>query len=266
MKEPIQKPTRQEALRIYRFFSKLKAWEKERAAAQRRALEIKMLQEACCVRPLEPELSSEPLRPLQWPSFLHWLDQEATCGVQQTYRRCMAALLRGIKVWREQFAASAEGISLGVLFLWTYPGTPPQEIARMLSWLGEYELDAGPRHVETIRPDTPHVAWIRGPVLHLFRMSAHDSKEQIRHPSPRLVDHEERWRLERIFHRCYAKGREWITPEDIAGGDFPDRQTQRMTLVATWRLLFASFWIFSAGFTWFYHGFSMVLPWFYHVL
>ena len=81
------------------------------------------------------------------------------------------------------------------------------------------------------------------------RAVALPSQEQIRQPSPRLVDHEERWRLERIFHRCYAKGREWISPEDIAGGDFPDRQTQRMTLVdarlarhvfAEQRLCFAS--------------------------
>ena len=100
-----------------------------------------MLQEACFVKPPEAFPSSEPLRPLQWPSFLHWLDQEATCGIQQTYRRCMAALLRGIKVWRQQFGA--DGISLGLLFQWTYPGTPDEEIARMLSWLGEYELDAG---------------------------------------------------------------------------------------------------------------------------
>ena len=35
----------------------------------------------------------------------------------------------------------------------------------------------------------------------------------------------------RIFHKVYAKGRTAITADDIAGGAFPDRQTQLMTLV-----------------------------------
>lgn len=37
--------------------------------------------------------------------------------------------------------------------------------------------------------------------------------------------------LRRIFHNVYAKGRDSITADDIAGGAFPDRQTQLMTLV-----------------------------------
>ena len=57
------------------------------------------------------------------------------------------------------------------------------------------------------------------------------TEESIRWPSPRLIDDEERKQLERIFHKVYAKGRAAITADDIAGGDFPDRQTQIMTLV-----------------------------------
>lgn len=112
-------------------------------------------------------------------------------------RRSVAALLRGVKLWRQMCASpeQAEGISLGLLLSWAFPSSSSANIAEMLSWLALNEL------------------------------------ESIRWPSPRLIDDEERKQLERIFHKVYAKGRAAITADDIAGGDFPDRQTQIMTLV-----------------------------------
>ena len=46
---------------------------------------------------------------------------------------------------------------------------------------------------------------------------------------PALLCHVNRWR---IYHDAYAKGRAFITADDIAGGDFQDKHTQLHTLVA----------------------------------
>lgn len=101
-----------------------------------------------------------------------------------------------------------------------------------------------------------------------------ESKDCIRWKSPRLIDDDERKQLERtiwevwemdmagvfancrltaflhmnldttsilysgrIFQNVYAKGRHAITPDDIAGGPFPDRQTRLLTLVDAWLAL-----------------------------
>lgn len=210
LEEPMREATVEHVQRIYRQFLRFKALESDRAAEAQYLHQVKLVQEAWCENsgpqaaqddsfsrnPWDSE-SENPLSRMRWATFIHWLEQEASCGIQQTYRRSVAALLRGVKLWRQMCASpeQAEGISLGLLLSWAFPSSSSANIAEMLSWLALNEL------------------------------------ESIRWPSPRLIDDEERKQLERIFHKVYAKGRAAITADDIAGGDFPDRQTQIMTLV-----------------------------------
>ncbi|CAK9026093.1 unnamed protein product [Durusdinium trenchii] len=215
LEQPIGRASVQQVQRIYRHFLRLKAIEADRAAEVRYWRHVKLVQEAWSEQPKESEPNKHGYhedgcvpatkceRPshiprLQWATFFHWLEQEASCGIQQTYRRTLAALLRGVKLWKELCASaqqSLEGISLGLLLSWVYPASSNIEISQMLSWLGGHQLDC------------------------------------IRWKSPRLIDDDERKQLERIFQNVYAKGRHAITPDDIAGGPFPDRQTRLLTLV-----------------------------------
>jgi len=206
LEEPIGKPRMEQVYRIYRQFLRFKSLEAERAAEVRYLRQEKQVQEAWCEGEaatdgdvhLPMDSTSPPLSRLRWSTLIFWLEQEASCGVQQTYRRSVSALLRGVKLWRELCASreqAAEGISLGLLLSWVFPASTSAVVAEMLLWLAQKEL------------------------------------ETIRKKSPRLIDEEERKQLERIFHNVYAKGRDSITADDIAGGAFPDRQTQLMTLV-----------------------------------
>lgn len=150
LEEPIGKPRFEQVYRIYRQFLRFKSLEAERAAEVRYLRQEKQIQEAWCDMgeaaatdgdvhlPMEP-----PLSRLRWSTLIHWLEQEASCGVQQTYRRSVSALLRGVKLWRQLCASreQAEGISLGLLLSWAFPSSTSADIAEMLLWLAQKELE-----------------------------------------------------------------------------------------------------------------------------
>eukprot|EP00931_Biecheleriopsis_adriatica_P061538 TRINITY_DN37001_c0_g1_i1.p1 TRINITY_DN37001_c0_g1~~TRINITY_DN37001_c0_g1_i1.p1 ORF type:complete len:497 (+),score=77.51 TRINITY_DN37001_c0_g1_i1:61-1491(+) len=141
---------------------------------------------------------AESLTPLPWSNFMSWMNQEAAFGVDQSYRRVCAGIARGAQAWRNLRATSLqrrEGISIGVLLQWAYPSASDSDIAKMLGWIGWSEM------------------------------------QKLRQPSPKLIDNDERERLERVFHRQYSKGRGFTTAYEIGGGWNPDVTTQRSTLV-----------------------------------
>lgn len=159
LEEPMERATVEHVQRIYRQFLRFKALELDRAAEARYLHQIKLIQEAWCENsreenhhngfhlptgPPNPSSPENPLSRLRWPTFIHWLEQEASCGIQQTYRRSVAALLRGVKLWRQICASKrqAEGISLGLLLSWAFPSSSSSEIAEMLSWLALQEIEA----------------------------------------------------------------------------------------------------------------------------
>ena len=158
LEEPIGKPKMEQVYRIYRQFLRFKSLEAERAAEVRYLRQEKLVQDAWYdmgeavagsgndfhlpmelldVRP------TPPLSRLCWSTLIQWLEQEASCGVQQTYRRSVSALLRGVKLWRQLCASreQAEGISLGLLLSWAFPSSSSTDIAEMLLWLAQQELE-----------------------------------------------------------------------------------------------------------------------------
>ena len=151
LEEPMKKATVEDVQRIYRQFVRFKEMESDRAAETRYFHQVKMIQEAWCEPSPQdrfhlddPREASSPVSRLHWSTLIHWLEQEACCGIQQTYRRSVAALLRGVKLWRQMCARpeQTEGISLGLLLSWAYPSSSSAEIAEMLSWLALHELEA----------------------------------------------------------------------------------------------------------------------------
>jgi len=158
LEEPIGKPRFEQVYRIYRQFLRFKSLEAERAAEVRYLRQEKQIQEAWCDMgeaaatdgdvhlPMELDSnvdSKPPLSRLRWSTLIHWLEQEASCGVQQTYRRSVSALLRGVKLWRQLCASreQAEGISLGLLLSWAFPSSTSADIAEMMLWLAQKELE-----------------------------------------------------------------------------------------------------------------------------
>lgn len=157
LEEPMREATVEHVQRIYRQFLRFKALESDRAAEAQYLHQVKLVQEAWCENsgpqaaqddsfsrnPWDSE-SENPLSRMRWATFIHWLEQEASCGIQQTYRRSVAALLRGVKLWRQMCASpeQAEGISLGLLLSWAFPSSSSANIAEMLSWLALNELEA----------------------------------------------------------------------------------------------------------------------------
>lgn len=152
LEEPIGKPRMEQVYRIYRQFLRFKSLEAERAAEVRYLRQEKQVQEAWCEGEaatdgdvhLPMDSTSPPLSRLRWSTLIFWLEQEASCGVQQTYRRSVSALLRGVKLWRELCASreqAAEGISLGLLLSWVFPASTSAVVAEMLLWLAQKELE-----------------------------------------------------------------------------------------------------------------------------
>ena len=155
LEEPMREATFEHVQRIYRQFLRFKALESDRAAEAQYLHQVKLVQEAWSENSgpqddsfrRNPWVDSEnenPLSRMRWATFIHWLEQEASCGIQQTYRRSVAALLRGVKLWRQMCASpeQAEGISLGLLLSWAFPSSSSANIAEMLSWLALNELEA----------------------------------------------------------------------------------------------------------------------------
>ena len=155
--EPIAQASVQAVQRIYRYFLKLKVIESDKAAEVRHRRQVKLLQEAWgeesesfgqrgedVAMSWGMRRSSSLIPRLQWTTFFGWLEQEASCGIQPSYRRTLAALLRGVRLWKDMCATpqqNSEGISLGLMLSWAFPSSSHTDVAQMLSWLGQHHLD-----------------------------------------------------------------------------------------------------------------------------
>ena len=103
-------------LRVFRHFRRLKRIEREQAAETKLMYEVKRVQEAWCepnmksaIREVEEyEAGANPISRLHWATFQAWVEQEATCGVHPQYRRTLAAVLRGLQLWKQLCASPAQ--------------------------------------------------------------------------------------------------------------------------------------------------------------
>ncbi|CAE7227450.1 unnamed protein product [Symbiodinium necroappetens] len=203
LKKILFEPYEADVCRIFRHFLHLKDVEEDRTAANKERHRQRLV-EWGKLEPDEPfqtddeEISRDPLSRVSWATFFRWVEQEASFGVHPESRRACSALFRGARLWLRACASNAqrsEGLSLGLLLLWAYPTVSNRVVAELLAWIGAHEL------------------------------------EKLRQEPPRLIDDDERKQLERIFQSTYAKGRAFVTVDDIAGGDFRDKHTHLHTLV-----------------------------------
>lgn len=138
------------------------------------------------------------LLPISWTTFLGWVQREYDFASHFRYKAVCSALLRALKRWRQWEATSSQrilGVSLNMMFQWTFPGLTYQDLAQTLTWIAQYEL------------------------------------EQIRQPAPPVIEAQDRRQLEGIFHAMDKKGRGYCTAEDIAGGTVQDMSQRLKNIV-----------------------------------
>jgi len=122
---------------------------------------------------------------LRWSALLAWVQQKEDFAEDFRYRSVCASMTRALRSWKQNCMTSEEraaGVHLTQLFRWIWPGVTSEHVAAMLTWICLNEVD------------------------------------KIRHPTPRLIDQDERRRLENIFHNMDFGSKGHCTAEDVAGG------------------------------------------------
>lgn len=201
--KPSSYPTRSEALKVYHNFQRLQLQDSKRSRRGDKVAEFELLDsdgEGMSEETLSPRptsLAEDPLKPISWGGLLSWTEEEQDWGIDAKTRAAAAALFRGLKIWRKHRASSdqrREGVSLALLLQLIWPSLSCLQISEVLTQLGHEEI------------------------------------VKLRYPTPRLISSDERRQLERIFD-VFAKGADFCTGSDLAGGHAPDVQTRLLTLV-----------------------------------
>lgn len=134
----------------------------------------------------ETRWSPKGLLPIAWSALLMWAQHKEDFASDFRHRSVCAALNRGLKDWRQAQTSRLQrrlGVRLSQLFQWIWPEVSDSHIATMLTWVCLLEVD------------------------------------RIRQPTPRLIEAQEAKRLEKIFRLLGGDGgRDYVTPEEIAGG------------------------------------------------
>lgn len=154
-------------------------------------------------RPSRPTMGSQTadrkeLIPVSWPTFLGWVQREYDFAHHFRKKARCSSLMIALKRWRQYEASPSQrfhGVSLNLMFQWMFPSLVYQDIAQMLNWIALCEF------------------------------------EQIRQPTPRVIEKQDQRQLESIFHTMDSQGRGYCTADDIAGGPNQDMVAQLRNIV-----------------------------------
>lgn len=129
------------------------------------------------------------LLPISWPTFFSWVQREYDFASHFRNKTAITAFTRAMKRWKQWQASEKQrffGVSLNMIYEWTYPGLIYEDLAQIMTWIANYEL------------------------------------EHVRQPTPRCLDAPERRQLENIFDSLDTKRQGFVTADDIAGGEVQD--------------------------------------------
>jgi hypothetical protein len=129
------------------------------------------------------------LLPVSWTTILNWVHHEHDLASHFRYKSACSALIRALQRWKNWESAPSQrfyGVSLNMLLQWTFPGLTYSDLAQILTWIAQHEL------------------------------------EKIRQKTPRVLDAHDRRQLEGIFRTMDPKRRGYCTAEDISGGNLQD--------------------------------------------
>jgi len=125
------------------------------------------------------------LVPMPWAALLEWADQQEDSASDFRKKSVCGALNRALKLWLQSHAMREEhiaGVPLAQFLGWVWPGVACDQMETMLKWVCVCEID------------------------------------KIRQPTPRVIEDDQRRRLENLFHAMDYGSKGHCTAEDISGG------------------------------------------------
>lgn len=125
------------------------------------------------------------LQPMKWSAFLEWAERKEDFAPDFRKRSVCAAMNRALVLFRQHHCECDEyssGVSITQFFRWIWPDTTSEHLATMLTWVCLSEV------------------------------------QKIRQETPRVIDQDQRRRLENLFELMDNGSKGHCTVEDIAGG------------------------------------------------
>jgi len=203
----VSNPTIEETLHIYKKYQELLEMDKEAVFEDASEMndndddneedDLPNQQRCRAVTAIESGFCKE-LMPVSWASFSGWIQREVDFAGHFRYKAVCSAFLRSVKRWKQWEATPQQrdyGVSLNMVLQWTFPNISHQGVAQMLTWISNYEL------------------------------------EQIRQPTPRVIEPQSRRQLEGVFKVMDSTGRGYLNADDIAGGPNQDVTQQLKNIV-----------------------------------